>query len=127
MQMATWHEHLIIRMHFPLWSREELCIYREELCIYVKQWTVFTGTAEHSSRSFTSHFRAKNGRVLCHCPLRTACDMDHAICYCLHFAMLMYCRPLPFHFKGISYYVVSCTIVLLLGCNNSNTKVGGGV
>ena len=37
------------------------------------------------------------------------------------FTMFMYCRLLPYHFTP------TLTFVLLLGCNNSNTKVGGGV
>ena len=79
-RLAAWHDHLISKVHIQLWTIAYPS--QEERVVYMAQRDrVLTGTTECSSRSLTSHYRARNGRVVSCCLLRTACNGVHAICY----------------------------------------------
>ena len=69
--LVAWHEHLIGKVHFQLWTIVD------PYATHNGQ-SLFTETTEYSSRSLTSHFQGKEGRVVCCCLLCTAYDVIFA-------------------------------------------------
>ena len=86
-RLTAWHGHLITKVHFQLWTIAYPS--QQERVVYMAQRDrVFTGTTECSSRLLTSHYRARNGRVMRCCLLRTAYNGVHTISYCRQIALL---------------------------------------
>ena len=86
-RLTAWHSHLISKVHIQLWT----IAYPSQQggVVYMAQRDrVFTETTKCSSRSLTGHFRVRNGRVVHCCPLRTAYNGVHTICYCRQIVLL---------------------------------------
>ena len=75
--LVTWHNHLISKVHNQLWN-----------ITYPSQTESLLGQLSVPPGHLPAIFRARNGKVVCCCLLRTACNGVHTICYCQQIVLL---------------------------------------